>query len=60
MSNIKWDWLLFVLSIKNLQFLSNQDDILPKYPIQELVILVKYQLDWKKIVDIFNNSMRSS
>ena len=36
---------------KNLQFLSNQADILPKYFIRELVNLVEYQLDWQKIVN---------
>ena len=30
---------------------SLMDDPLPKLPIHELVILLKYQLDWKKIVD---------
>ena len=43
--------------IKNMQLSSNQADILPKLPIQELIILVKYQLDWKKIVDFLNDSM---
>ena len=34
-----------------MQFSSNQADILPEVPILELVILVRYQLDWRKIVD---------
>ena len=37
--------------MKDLQFSSNQADIQPKLLIHELVILVKYQIDWKKIVD---------
>ena len=37
--------------MKNLQYLSNQANILPKLSIHELVILVKYQLDWEEILD---------
>ena len=51
MSYKKYDWHKNVLLIKNLHFSSNQADILPKLPIHELVVLLKYQLDWKKIVD---------
>ena len=51
MSNRKYDWLKIVPLIKNLQFSSNQADILPKVPIFELVILVEYQLDWMKNAD---------
>ena len=40
-----------MLLIKDLEFSSNQADILPKLPIHELVILLKYQLDLMKIVD---------
>ena len=40
-----------MLLIKDLELLFNQVDILPKLPNQELAILLKYQLDWKKIVD---------
>ena len=36
---------------KNLQFSSNQADITPKLFI-ESAILLKYQLDWEKIVDL--------
>ena len=32
-------------------FSHHKADILPKYSIHGLVTLVKYQLDWKKIVD---------
>ena len=39
--------------VKNLQFSSNQANIQPKLPIHELVISVKYQFDWKIIVDFF-------
>ena len=53
MSNKKYDWLKKVLLIKNLQFLYNQADILPKISIHELVILVKYQLDGMKNVEFF-------
>ena len=40
-----------VLFIKHLQFSSNQADVQPKSPIHGLVILVRYQIAWKKIVD---------
>ena len=53
MSNKKSGWYKNVLLIKNLQFSSNQADIQPKSPNHDLVILVKYQIDWKKIVDFF-------
>ena len=53
MSNKKKDWYKYVLLMKNLQFSSNQADIQPKLPIHELVILVKYQIDCKKIVYFF-------
>ena len=42
-----------MLLIKSLLFLSNQADIIPKLPIQEGDILEKYQLNWMKIIDIF-------
>ena len=35
---------------KTSAFSSDQVDIIPKLPIHEIVILLKYQLDWKKIV----------
>ena len=38
---------------KNLQFSSNQADIQPKLPIHKLVILVKYQIDWRKAINFF-------
>ena len=40
-----------MLLMENLQFPSDQANILPKLSGQEQVILVKYQLDWKEIVD---------
>ena len=42
-----------MLFVKDLQFLSNQADILSKLPIHELVILTKYHNDRVKIVDFF-------
>ena len=37
---------------KNLHFLSDQADILPKLLTPELVILVEYQLNWMNIIDV--------
>ena len=37
--------------VKNLQFLSNQADILATSPTHELVILIKFHKDWHEIVD---------
>ena len=51
MSNEKQDWHKNVLLIKDPQFSPDQADIQPKLPILELVILVKYQIDQKKIED---------
>ena len=36
---------------KNLQFVSNQANVIPKLPIMNVNILVTYQLNWMEIVD---------
>ena len=38
-----------MLIVKNLQFVSNQADILAKWQAHVKVILIEYQLDWMKI-----------
>ena len=56
MHNKKWDWLKIMLSVKNLQFSSVLTNILPKFPMHELVILIKCHNDWMKIVDFFQTA----
>ena len=43
-----------MLIVKNLQFSSNQADILAKCQVIGQVILVEYQLDWMKIADFLS------
>ena len=40
-----------MLFVKNLQYSSNQADILSQLPTHELVILIEYKLNWMNIVD---------
>ena len=37
--------------VKNLQFQSDQADILGTKPTREMIIFTKFQKDWRKIVD---------